>query len=106
MIAFLLIIIFLLLVALGFAGFFLVRAAKRLFEYDELMSVIVAPMEEYADELRKIASAEGLLHDHPEVLAFHRANMVMLGKLDEAISSIKESRPQEPKVKGLPPVVV
>jgi hypothetical protein len=81
------------------------RLTTRLFEFDELLRSIIDPMHDYAEELRKIASAEGLLHDHPEVLAFHRANMQMLARIDAAITSIREVQPQEPVPQGLPPQV-
>lgn len=91
----------------GTATFFLIRASKRLLEFDELFQVIIDPMEEYAAALRKITTAEGLLHDHPEVLAFHRANMDLLRKIDLAITSVKENRPlKQEEPKGNPPEVV
>lgn len=87
---------------LGGTSFLLWRATSRLLEFDELLRTIVDPMQEYAEELRKIATAEGILHDHPEVIAFHRANMKMLRSIDAAIVSLRETQPQsEPK--GLPP---
>lgn len=89
----------------GVSTFLLIRASKRLLQFDSLLQSIVDPLYEYRNELARIATAEGLLHDHPEVLAFHRANMVMLERIEAAIKSVKEGRPQE-KPKGLPPRVV
>lgn len=97
-------VVFLLLVCSGLV-WLLLRAARRLLEFDELLRIIIDPMQEYQAELAKIATAEGLLTDHPEVVAFHRANVVMLAKINAAITSVKEARPQEPEVKGNPPVV-
>ncbi len=79
----------------------LVRASKRLLEFDELLRVMVDPMQEYADALRKLVSSEGLLHDHPEVVAFHRANLELMRLLDENISAIKAGRPTK-KEENLP----
>jgi hypothetical protein len=89
----------------GLATWAAVRASKRLLQYDELLGLIIDPMQEYRDELSRIATAEGLLHDHPEVVAFHRANMKMLSKIEAAVSSVRENRPQQ-EPKGLPPKVV
>jgi hypothetical protein len=96
------VLLFLIVCALSFICW---RLVIRLFEFDELLRSIIDPMNDYAEELRKVASAEGLLHDHPEVLAFHRANMQMLARIDAAIASIKEVQPKEPVPQGLPPQV-
>jgi hypothetical protein len=99
-------IIFVLLVISVAEGYLLLRAGRRLLEFDELMEVIFDPMQEYQAELEKITSAEGLLTDHPEVVAFHRANVIMLARINSAITSIGETRPQKKQeVKGLPPQV-
>ena len=89
-------------------GLLLVRATRRLLQFDELLQIIIDPMRDYQAELEKIATAEGLLTDHPEVIAFHRANMTMLAKIDAAITLLKEEGPppQEPDVRALPPQVV
>jgi len=79
--------------------FFLVKALRRMLDFDELFQQILEPMQEYSVELKKISTAEGLLHDHPEVLAFHRANMRMLQKMDAAIKIIQEAKPQKKKEK-------
>lgn len=99
------ILVVILLLVSGVLGYLLVRAARRLLEFDDLMQVIVEPMQEYQEELAKIAQAEGLLTDHPEVISFHRANVIMLAKIRSAIASIQEVRPQRDEVKGLPPQV-
>lgn len=98
-------VVFLLLIV-GALVFLLIRATRRLFEYDELLKFIVGPMQDYAHTLRKIATTEGLLLDNPEVLEFHRANLELLAKIDSAITSIHEARPPEQEPKGLPPQVV
>lgn len=84
------------------AGFLLVRASKRLLEFDELLGTIVGPMQEYSNALRKLTSSEGLLHDHPEVVSFHRANVELLRLIDENISAIKAGRPIVKKEENLP----
>lgn len=90
------IIFFLLFVA---TSFLLLKALRRLFDFDDLYQQILEPMHEYSMELKKIVSSDGLLHDHPEVLAFHRANMRMLQKMDESIKTIQEAKPQKQKEK-------
>jgi hypothetical protein len=94
-------IFFVLLVAVSVL---LLRATTRLLQFDEVLGAIVSPMENYAEKLRKIGKAEGLLHDHPEVVAFHRANMEMLAALEGAIVAVKEGQPpQIEPPKGNPP---
>lgn len=77
----------------------LIRASRRMLDFDELFQQILQPMQEYSAELKKISTAEGILHDHPEVLAFHRANMAMLQKMDASIKIIQEAKPQKKKEK-------
>lgn len=95
---------FAVLFALLFSGstFLLVRATRRLLEFDRLFEAIVDPMQAYADTLRRITTAEGILHDHPEVIAFHKANMEILFHMDRAIASIRSGRPEKKRPKNLP----
>lgn len=84
-------------------AFLLVRATKRLLQFDEFFQSILIPMQEYRDGLRRIATAEGILHDHPEVIAFHRANMQMLQVIEKTLETIKQGKPEEPKQLSNPP---
>ncbi len=81
------------------AVYLLVRASKRLLEFDSLFQVTVGPMQEYADELRRIATSEGLLNDHPDVIKFHQANIRLMQMMDENIAAIKAGRPQKKEEK-------
>lgn len=92
-------VLLLLLIAVGWA---LLRAAKRLLEFDSIFQMIVEPMEEHSEVMKKIVSAEGLLHDHPEVLAFHKANVELIKKIEFAVISVRESRPPKQKNEELP----
>lgn len=89
------------LAAIG-EGFLLVRASKRLLQFDELFNLILEPMRSYSDVLRRVTKSEGILHDHPEVLDFHRANMELLQRIDQAVISIQEARPKKKKKEELP----
>ncbi len=96
--------IFVAILALALAAetFLLVRASRRLLQFDEIFQMIIEPMQEYSNALRKIASAEGLLHDHPEVVEFHRANMNLLAHIDAAVRAVREERPEKKKREQLP----
>ena len=93
--------VFLFLYSVG-STLLLVRAARRVLQFDELFETITDPMQLYADTLRRITQAEGLLHDHPEVMAFHKANMTLLLQMDDALESIKRGRPEKKRPKNLP----
>lgn len=85
----------------------LYRATQKLFEFDNIFQRIIDPMKLYREELNKIATAEGLLHDHPEVIAFHRANARMLQNIEAAIAEVIQTRPtKKDKVKGRRPEFV
>ena len=88
--------VFLFLYSVG-STFLLVRAARRVLQFDAVFQTIIDPMQLYADTLRRITTAEGLLHDHPEVLAFHKANMELLFQIDRALEAVKQGRPQQEK---------
>ncbi len=83
----------------GAATFLLVRASKRLLQFDSIFRMIVEPMQIYADELKKITTAEGLLHDHPEVLQFHRTNMNLLTQIDAALAAVRQEHPKKKRDK-------
>lgn len=90
-----------LVLALVTTAFLLYRATSRLFQFDTIFQMIIDPMQEYAVVLRKLTSGEGLLHDHPEVMEFHKANINLLRQVDAAVKAIREERPEK-KRKQLP----
>lgn len=70
----------------------LVRAARRLLEFDEIWQRIMPVLFEYAEDLRKLLSLD-LLTDNPEVVEFHRRNMRALRELDEVTKSVRAVAP-------------
>lgn len=85
------------LFALSIAGnaalaMLLVRAARRLLEFDEIWQRIMPVLFEYAEDLRKLLSLD-LLTDNPEVVEFHRRNMRALRELDEVTKSVRAVAP-------------
>jgi hypothetical protein len=92
-------IIILLVLALAAETVLLVRATRRLLQFDAVFQMIVEPMQEYSIVLRKLSSGEGLLHDHPEVMEFHRANLFLLTQMDAAIRAVREEHPEKKRAK-------
>lgn len=73
----------------------LVRAARRLLEFDAIWTQILPVLFEYAEDLRKMLSAD-LLTDNPEVVAFHRRNQRTLFELDEITKTVRKVAPVRP----------
>jgi hypothetical protein len=73
----------------------LVRAAKRLLEYDAVFARIAPALDEYAADLRKTLSS-GILVDNPEVLNFHKRNVSFLAHVESIATAVKENRPPSP----------
>lgn len=73
----------------------LVRAAKRLLEYDAIFTRIAPALDEYAADLRKTLSS-GILVDNPEVLTFHKRNVSFLAHVESITTAVKENRPPSP----------
>lgn len=99
-------IVFLLLI-IGGLSFLLVRASRRLLQFDEVFEHIVPVLEDYGGELKRTLSA-GLLEDHPEVVAFHKLNVFALSKIDAITEMARAMRPKkQPKLPPnyLPPLV-
>lgn len=82
--------------------FLLYRATTRLLQFDTIFQMVIEPMQEYSIALRKLSSGEGLLHDHPEVMEFHKANVNLLYQIDAAVRAIREERPEKKKRGQLP----
>ena len=69
------------LAMIGVLLYLLARAARRLLEFDEVWKRAMPVLFEYAEDLRKMLSAD-LLTDNPEVVAFHKRNLRALTELD------------------------
>lgn len=82
-------------------GFLLVRAARRLLQFDSIWTQIMPVLFEYGEDLRKMVSAD-LLVDNPEVLAFHRRNLRTLGELDAITRSVSSVAAKRDKKAALP----
>lgn len=82
-----------LLLLSGALVFLLIRATRRLLEFDELWQQILPVLLGYADDLRKMLSLD-LLTDNPEVVAFHKRNLRMLSEIDEIAKSVRSVAPQ------------
>ena len=78
------------------AGVLLARAAMRLFQYDDICRNILPILEDYSEDLTKLAKGD-LLIDNPEVLAFHRRNLQAVKDLDATVGSVLSVVPPRPK---------
>ena len=74
-------------------GVLLVRAARRLLEFDSIWQQIMPVLFEYSEDLRKMLSLD-LLTDNPEVVAFHKRNMRTLNELDNITKAVRSVAPQ------------
>lgn len=92
-----------LLVIIGLL-FILVRATRRLIEYDDLWQAILPVLQDYGDDLAKMSSAnlDGILVDHPEVLNFHRRNRLAKQQIESLVGSIVKLVPEREKAPALP----
>lgn len=79
-------------------GYFLLRAIKRLLQFDMIWEQIMPVLFTYAEDLRKMLSAD-LLTDNPEVLAFHKRNVRALLELDEITRIVQTTTPTKEKSK-------
>lgn len=92
-------------VALNFAmGRLLVRASRRLIQFDDVFQGIMPVLEQYSDDLARMSSADldGILVDHPEILAFHRRNLVAKTAIESIVDSVSRMTPKRPKAPELP----
>lgn len=72
--------------------FFILRATRRLLEFDSIWQEIMPVLFGYAEDLRKMLSLD-LLTDNPEVVAFHKRNLRLLSELDEITKSVRSAAP-------------
>lgn len=70
-------------------GAVLFRFSKRLLQFDDIWERVLPVLFEYAEDLRKMVSAD-LLLDNPEVIRFHKRNMQALADIDAITESTRE----------------
>jgi hypothetical protein len=85
----------------GVLAALLVRAARRLLEFDAVWQQIMPVLFGYAEDLRKMLSLD-LLTDNPEVIAFHKRNVRALTELDEVVKSVRGVAPPRASDQPLP----
>lgn len=98
-----LIALILLLVAVAEA-WLLIRASRRLLQFDDLFQRTVDVLDSYSSDLTRMVSADidGILADHPEVESFHRRNMSVrhdIGVILEMLTAVTPRRPKRPDAK-------
>lgn len=81
------------------ATLLVVRAGKRLLQFDTIFQMIVEPMQEYSDTLKKLTTGEGLLQDNPEVMQFHRTNVNLLKQIEASLEAVRQEHPRKIKEK-------
>lgn len=85
----------------GVLATLLVRAARRLLEFDSVWQQIMPVLFGYAEDLRRMLSLD-LLTDNPEVVAFHKRNLKVLNELDEVTKSVRAVAPPTRSAQPLP----
>lgn len=85
-------------------GALLVRASKRLLQFDEVLQGIVPVLDSYSEDLKRMSSAEmdGILVDHPEVLTLHKRNQAHKKAIESVVDSVTKLTPARPKAPKLP----
>lgn len=85
----------------GVEALLLLRASRRLLQFDDLFQQTVGVLDVYSSDLVRMSSADldGILVDHPEVEAFHRRNMSARREIQgilEALVAVSPRRPKRP----------
>jgi hypothetical protein len=78
-------------------SFVTVRLARRLLQFDEIWQQVLPVLFDYADDLRKMVSAD-LLLDNPEVVALHKRNMRALREMDDAVKTVQGLTPPKQRI--------
>lgn len=79
------------------AALLIVRASRRLLEFDYIWEQAMPVLFGYADDLRKMVSTE-LLTDNPEVVAFHKRNLRTITELDSITKAVGRQRIEKKKL--------
>lgn len=74
----------------------LVRASRRLLEFDAIWSGILPVLTDYAQDLGQMTKGD-LLLDNPEVIKFHNRNLNALAAVEMIARQITEMTPPRPK---------
>lgn len=92
---------------LAIATFLLIRATRRLLEFDELWDDVTTVLIAYESDLRVMSSGDlsEVAMDHPEIITFHRRNLRALSDIEKITRSLKARKPAEQKAIGKRPVV-
>jgi len=76
--------------------YLLIRASRRLLEFDDIWSGILPVLVDYAVDLRQMSSGD-LLLDNPEVVKFHKRNLNALATIESIAQQVAEIKPLPPK---------
>jgi hypothetical protein len=90
--------LFFVLVSLA-EGLLLFRAARRLLQFDDLFQDTAEVLDGYSSDLAEMSSADldGILVDHPEVIAFHKRNMRARRDVQSILDSVTAVSPRRPR---------
>ncbi len=85
-------------------GALLIRASKRLLQFDDVFQGITPVLEGYSSELKRMSSVDlnGILADHPEVLAFYKTNQAHKAAIESVVDSVTKMTPPREKPSRLP----
>lgn len=85
----------------------LIKASKRLLQFDEIFSNCVDILTDYHNDLSQIVKSDmtGLLASSNEVASLHKRNMQAIVELDYIVSDITKITPRKEKQKLPVPVV-
>jgi len=86
------------------AALLIVRAVRRLLQYDDIFQGILPELTKYSEDLSRMSSADldGIMVDHPEVLAFHKRNQRALKTVKSIVDSVTKIVPERKKPSALP----
>lgn len=96
------------LVLTGVEGFFLWKASKRLFEFDDLYELLVHDLDTNIKHFNKLVNTP-LLSDAPEILEAQKNMRIMRDRLNEYVLRMEEltrRKLRKEAAKPNPPVVV
>lgn len=95
-----LVIIFFLVLLICLLVSLLVRASRRLLQFDDLLQETLHVLDRYSDDLLKMTSGniDGTLVDNPEVMGFHARNVRTRLEIQGAVDAISTVSPRRRNV--------
>lgn len=80
------------------------RAFRRLLQFDDIFQGIMPVLDSYSKDLEEMSSADldGILTDHPEILAFHRRNLAAKRDIESVVDSVTKMGPERREAPALP----